>query len=344
MKKFSFIIAITLFSGLSIACCIYLDLKIYAGQPANLEAVEKVVIVHPGQGFKAFSERLYQTGIIKHPAKFKWLARIKQQDKSLKAGEYKLSAAMPPGEILGILVSGKVLLHKLTIPEGYQLRQIAALVASSGLAPETDFLKAATDASLMRKMEIDAETFEGYLFPETYYFPKDAGSEAILSAMVKRFWTVFKPEWKSRANTLKLSVHQVVTLASLIEKETGVTFERPIISSVFHNRLKRNMRLESDPTVIYGLADYDGNITRKHLTTPTPYNTYTIYGLPPGPIASPGIDAFEAALYPADTQFLYFVSKGDHTHQFSKNIKDHNLAVGKYQLRKKSLKKKVLTG
>lgn len=334
MKKFSFIIAITLFSGLSVACCIYLDLKIYAGQPAASQAVEQVVIVHPGQGFKASSERLYQAGIIKHPAKFKWLARLKRQDKSIKAGEYKLSSAMPPGEILGILVSGKVFLHKLTIPEGYQLRQIAALVANSGLAPETDFLKAATDASLMHELEIDAKTFEGYLFPETYYFPKDADSETIISAMVKRFWTVFNPEWKSRANTLKLSVHQVVTLASLIEKETGVAFERPIISSVFHNRLKHNMRLESDPTVIYGLADYDGNITRKHLTTPTAYNTYTIYGLPPGPIASPGIDAFKAALYPADTQFLYFVSKGDHTHQFSTNIKDHNLAVGKYQLRK----------
>jgi len=334
LKKSSFIIAITLFAGFSVACCIYLDLKIYAGQPADSQAVEKFMIVNPGQGFKAFSERLYQAGIIKHPAKFNWLARITRQDKSIKAGEYKLSSAMPPGEILEILVNGKVLLHKLTIPEGYQLRQIAALVASLGLAPETDFLKAATDTSLMRKMEIDAETFEGYLFPETYYFPQNAGSEAIISAMVKRFQTVFKPEWESRANVLKLSIHQVVTLASLIEKETGVAFERPIISSVFHNRLKRNMRLESDPTVIYGLADYDGNITRKHLTTPTPYNTYTIYGLPPGPIASPGIDALEAALNPADTQFLYFVSRGDKTHQFSTNIKDHNRAVGKYQLRR----------
>ncbi|MBL7179264.1 MAG: endolytic transglycosylase MltG [Desulfobacterales bacterium] len=327
-------IAVTLFLGICVACCLYLDLIIYAGQPADMEAVEKVVIVRPGQGFKAFSERLYHAGIIKYPAKFRWLARIKRHDKSIKAGEYALSSAMPPSEILGILVSGKVLLYKFTIPEGYNLRQIAALVASSGFAPEADFLKVATDTALVHKMGIDAETFEGYLFPDTYYFPKDAGPETIISTMVKRFWTAFKPEWRNRAKTLMLSVHQVVTLASLIEKETGVAFERPIISSVFHNRLKRHMRLESDPTVIYGLADYDGNITRKHLTTPTSYNTYTIYGLPPGPIASAGIDAIEAALYPADTQFLYFVSKRDYTHQFSTNIKDHNLAVSKYQLRK----------
>jgi UPF0755 protein len=294
--------------------------------------VEKVVIVHPGQGFKAFSERLYQAGIITYQAKFCWLARIKQQDKIIKAGEYTISSAMTPREILGILVSGKVRLYKFTIPEGYNLRQIAALVAKAGFATETDFLKAATDPALVHKMGINADSFEGYLFPETYYFPKDAGPETIISTMVKRFWTMFKPEWKNRAKALGLSVHQVVTLASLIEKETGAAVERPIISSVFHNRLKRNMRLESDPTVIYGIADYNGNITRKHLTTPTSYNTYRIYGLPPGPIASTGIDAIEAALFPANTQFLYFVSKKDQTHQFSTNIKDHNQAVRKYQL------------
>lgn len=334
MKKFGVVVIVVLFVLFMIASSIYLDLMIYADQPAGSQTTEQLVIVHPGQGFKAFSQQLHASGIIQDRSKFALLAFIKGDDKRIKAGEYTLSAAMPPREILEVLVSGKVRLYKITIPEGYNLRQIAKLVAQPGLTTETGFLKTATDTALARAMGIDAAGLEGYLFPETYYFPKNLGPEKVISTMVARFWSVFKPEWNKQAQTLGLSVHQIVTLASIIEKETGAAFERPLISSVFHNRLQRNMRLESDPTVIYGLENYNGNLTRKHLTTPTPYNTYTIKGLPPGPIASPGIEALEAALHPADTKFLYFVAKKDQTHQFSTNIKDHNRAVQKYQLRK----------
>ena len=152
--------------------------------------------------------------------------------------------------------------------------------------------------------------------------------------MVNRFRSQFKPEWKKQADKFGWSVHEVVTLASIIEKETGVVAEQTIISSVFHNRLKKKMRLQSDPTVIYGIKDFDGNLTRNHLNTPTPYNTYRIGGLPPGPIANPGAAAIESALYPADTGYLFFVSKKDRTHKFSKTIKEHNQAVRKYQLGK----------
>jgi UPF0755 protein len=150
--------------------------------------------------------------------------------------------------------------------------------------------------------------------------------------MVRRFRHFFTDDWKKQAEKLGLSIHQVVTLASIIEKETGAGDERPIIASVFHNRLKKGMRLESDPTVIYGIKDFDGNITRRHLVTPNPYNTYIIKGLPPGPIANPGLKALEAALFPDDTRFLYFVSKKDGSHQFSTSLKDHNRAVRKYQI------------
>jgi UPF0755 protein len=150
--------------------------------------------------------------------------------------------------------------------------------------------------------------------------------------MVDRFWSVFKPEWKTHGQAHGFTVHQAVTLASIIEKETGVPAERRLISSVFHNRLKKRMRLESDPTVIYAIKDFDGNLTRKHLATRTPYNTYRIGGLPAGPIANPGRESLEAAIYPADTPYVYFVSKKDKTHQFSTNLKDHNKAVRKYQL------------
>jgi len=184
----------------------------------------------------------------------------------------------------------------------------------------------------VRQNGLAGMTFEGYLFPDTYFFPRDVTIEGIISTMVKRFWSVFVPEWQARAKDLGLSVHQTVTLASIIEKETGAAFERPIISSVFHNRLKKKMRLESDPTVIYGIKNFDGNLTKKHLTTRTPYNTYKIRGLPIGPIANPGSASLEAALYPDDTKYIYFVSRKDRTHQFSMNLKQHNRAVRKYQL------------
>jgi UPF0755 protein len=310
----------------------YLNIVTYAKKPPNTAPVEQAVVIQSGQGFKALSTLLYQKGMILHPLKFRLFARIKGYDKHIKAGEYMLSSAMTPKKILETMVDGKVYLHRLTIPEGYNLRQIARVVETAGLTPETDFLKAATDPDLVHAKGIDARTFEGYLFPDTYYFPRGVTSENIISTMVKRFWSVFKPEWEERAKTLGLTIHQVITLASIIEKETAVADERPIISSVFHNRLKRNMRLESDPTVIYGMGDYNGNITRKDLEHPTPYNTYTMKGLPPGPISNNGAKAIEAALYPADTKFLYFVSRNNQTHYFSTNFKDHNRAVRKYQL------------
>jgi len=239
---------------------------------------------------------------------------------------------MSPAEILEKLVKGDVVLYRLTIPEGYTMRQIADLVGESGVAGRDVFLKALSNRQLIAAQNIDAQSFEGYLFPDTYFFPKDVSAEKIISAMVSRFRTAMTSRRLERAQELGLSVHEVVTLAAMIEKETGAAEERPVISSVFHNRLKRGMRLESDPTVIYGIEDFDGNLTRKHLAEQTPYNTYRIKGLPAGPIANPGEAAIEAALYPADTGYLYFVARKDGTHQFSTNIRDHNRAVAKYQL------------
>jgi UPF0755 protein len=233
------------------------------------------------------------------------------------------------------MVKGSVKLYKLTIPEGYNLYQIAELVAAANFGNQNAFIEKATDTALVRENGLEGETLEGYLFPDTYFFPKKITVETIIATMVRRFRSVFAPEWQARAKDLGLTVHQIVTLASIIEKETGASFERPIISSVFHNRLKKKMRLESDPTVIYGIKNFDGNLTKKHLTTRTPYNTYKIRGLPIGPIANPGSASLEAALYPDNTKYIYFVSKKDSTHQFSTNLKQHNHAVRKYQLRRR---------
>ena len=304
--------------------------------PSNPEqSISAAVVIKPGQQFKTVPEHLHQLGLLKKPFKFKLYARLKQLDKRIKAGEYLLSSDMSPKEILDKLVSGKVRQHKITIPEGYSLAQIAAVVSSAGFATKDVFMKSGHDPNLVHAFGIHADSFEGYLFPDTYYFSRGITVEKIISAMVKRFHSQFKLEWKQQARTIGFSIHEIVTLASIIEKETGAPSERHLISSVFHNRLKKKMRLESDPTVIYGIDGFDGNITREHLNTHTPYNTYRNRGLPPGPIANPGSAAIEAALYPDDTSYLFFVSKKDGTHKFSTTISEHNRAVRKYQLRKK---------
>lgn len=332
MKKTGVIILAAILVCMLAAVGFYLDLLRYAKQPAGESAEEKVVAVNPGEGLKSISRRLFSAGIIQNPSKFSFLARIKGYDKRVKTGEYLLSARLTPAKILEMMVSGKVILYKVTVPEGYTLRQIAAVVAETGLAKAEDFLTAAGNSARVSNEGIEADTFEGYLFPDTYYFPKDIGPAKIVDTMVQRFNSVFRPEWKKRVEELGFSVHEIVTLASIIEKETGVPAERPLISSVFHNRLKKGMRLESDPTVIYGIEGFNGNITRKDLAAERPYNTYRIRGLPPGPIANPGARSLEAALYPAYSDYLYFVSKNDNSHQFSTNYVDHNRAVMKYQL------------
>jgi peptidoglycan lytic transglycosylase G len=332
LKKLGVAVSILLFFLLAGVTGVYLNIDSDAKTPAGNGSVQQVVTVRTGQAFKAFSVILYTKGLILHPIKFRWFARIKGYDKHIKAGEYKFSNAMTPEKILQTMVEGKVLMHRMTIPEGYNLRQVARAVEASGLGTEADFFKTATDPEFVHSLGIHAQTVEGYLFPDTYYFTINATPKDIIRTMIKRFREVFTTKWKDRAKALGMTIHQVMTLASIIEKESGAAGERPIISSVFHNRLKRKMRLESDPTVIYGIRNYDGNITRKDLESPTPYNTYTMRGLPPGPISNAGVKSIEAALYPADTQYLYFVSKKDGTHYFSSNFKEHEQAVRRYQL------------
>ena len=324
------IIFISLF--FSFLACFLVNLNLYSKSPPGNEQTESRIDVLPGQKFKTTLKILSHKNIIKNPFYFKLLALMKGYDTKIKAGEYFLSPSLSPNEIFEIMVQGRVRLYKLTIPEGYNLREIACAAAKAGLVSEDNFIKTAIDSELVHKYGISAETFEGYLFPETYFFSKNITPEKIIYTMIKKFRAVFTTSFKNRARELGFSPHQIVTLASIIEKETGASFERPLISSVFHNRLKKKMRLASDPTVIYGIAEFDGNLTKKDLLTTTPYNTYRIKGLPPGPISNPGFKSIKAALYPADTHFFYFVSKKDNTHEFSTNIMDHNRAVRKYQL------------
>lgn len=334
-KKLLFILFALAFVAICTIGLLYMHLMSWADRPAQTTGAEKLFAVAPGQGMGKTANALRQEGLVSDALHFTILARLNNQDKKIKAGEYIFSSKMTPNEILGQMVEGRVHLYRVTIPEGFNLVQIAATVAAAGLSTKADFLKTARDPKTAESLNIPGKTVEGYLFPDTYYFPRGLDCSTIIATMVKQFETAFRPEWSQRAEKLGLSVHEVVTLAAIIEKETGAPEERPLIASVFHNRLKKGMRLETDPTVIYGIPDFDGNIKRRHLETYTPYNTYKIKGLPPGPIASPGALAIEAALYPAQSDYLYFVSKKDGTHHFSKNHKEHKAAVKKYQLRRK---------
>lgn len=307
------------------------ELRRFAAAPAGNSGAEVIVAVPPGQPLAATASELERRGLVRSALKLRLLARWDGYDRRLKAGEYAFQPTMAPLEILGIMEKGLVVLHRLTVPEGLTIAQIADVIERAGLGAAPEVVARANDPAQPAALGIAAPRLEGYLFPDTYLFPRTVTVDGILAAMVARFKAVFTPEWERRAAELGLTTHEAVTLASIIEKETGDPAERPLIGSVFHNRLKRGMRLETDPTVIYGIKDFDGNLTRRHLETPTPYNTYVIKGLPPGPIASPGRESLHAALFPADSPYLFFVSRNNGTHQFSATLADHSQAVRRFQ-------------
>lgn len=291
--------------------------------------------IQPGTGLNQIAVDLQKSGVVRSALAVKLLARWNQQGGQIQAGNYQFRDPATPGEILDRLVQGDVEKVSLTIPEGFTLQQIIARTAEKGFGQQERLLALASDVDFLHSLKIEADSLEGYLFPETYLFAPGIDEKSLLKMMVDQFRSHADSKLKKEAEKLGLTAHQWLTLASIIEKETGIVTEMPLISSVFHNRLKRNIPLQTDPTVIYGIKNFDGNITRKHLRTPTPYNTYLIRGLPPGPIASPGLAALEAAARPAVTKYLYFVARGDGGHQFSKTLREHNAAVRKYQLRRR---------
>jgi UPF0755 protein len=322
-----------IFSSLS-SLFIFFQISAFVKEPLNLSAREKIFIIKPGQSLKYIAANLEQESLISDSTWFTLFTKFKKADKKLQAGEYLLSASQSPEQILKILKKGKVKLYKITIPEGLNINEVAFLVEKNSFCSKLKFITLSKDKSFISSLGLKAASLEGYLFPDTYFFSKQASCKKIITTMVEHFKKVFIQEWEIKAQSMGFSIHEIVILASIIEKETGDASERALISSVFHNRLKKNMRLESDPTVIYGIKDFDGNIKKKHLKMLTPYNTYKIKGLPMGPIANPGELSLYATLNPEKTSYLFFVSKKDTTHKFSKTFREHNQAVRKYQLRK----------
>ena len=304
-----------------------------ASLPMNDNTQPQVFEVKSGMTLKQVSQELFRQNLIRSANAFQAIALIQDKEKLIKVGEYYISPSMLPAEILQRITSGKTVLHSITIPEGYRITEIANLLEEKDLADKNIFLQQAKNVELLEG--IPTSSLEGYLFPDTYHFGKRTTEAAIINKMVKTFKErVLKQEFLKRAEDLGFSYHEIITLASLIEKETGKDSERKQISSVFHNRLKKNMLLQTDPTVIYAIDIFDGNIRKRDLNIDSPYNTYRYKGLPPGPIANPGLKSIIAALYPATTSNLYFVSKQDGSHKFSATLNEHNRAVQKYQLRK----------
>jgi UPF0755 protein len=300
---------------------------------------ESLTITVPrGASFRVIANILEKNGVVSDREGFSFAAKLKGAHKKIKAGEYELSSAMTPMEILEHLVKGRTKEHSITFPEGYNIKEIAAALEGAELAGRDEFIERAKDRVLVASLGIEGPSLEGYLFPDTYRFTKGMSVDEIIYRMVARFKEVYNNELREEAGEKGMAMKDVVTIASIIEKEAGTVEEMARISSVFQNRLKRGYRLRSDPTVIYGIDDFDGNLTKRHLRTPTPYNTYINFGLPPGPVASPGRAALSAALNPSNEGYLYFVSRNDGTHHFSKTLKEHNRAVDYYQRGKLSRK------
>lgn len=307
--------------------------------PAGVDKKEEIFIVKKGSGLRVVAIELSRRRLIKSKDLFMLWAILKGGTKDIKAGEYSLNQSMAPVRIFNILSTGAIKTYALTIPEGLTAEQIADLLAKKNLVNIEEFIPLVMDKTLAASFHIDGTSLEGYLFPDTYIISRDIGARQLIDLMIKRFQKIFSAliEDKEPAPSGLLPVKEIVTLASIVEKEAGLAKERPIIASVFLNRLKKRMRLESDPTVIYGLKNFDGNLKKKDLRTPSPYNTYLNYGLPPGPIANPGRESLMAALNPAETDYLYFVSKNDGSHYFSTTLSEHNKAVYQYQKRRRSI-------
>ncbi len=302
--------------------------------PVVASAPDALVEVRSGASLGEVSHELESRGLVRSAIAFKSLARYRKQAGELQVGEYRLSAALAPGEILSRIVEGRVATYEVVIPEGLTAAQVALRLESAELADAADFTAVVQDPASAAALGVEGATLEGYLFPDTYRLPRGLASRDIAKILVDRFIEVWR-EIEPRARDQKCSMREVVTLASIIEKETAARDERPLIASVFRNRLKRGMRLETDPTVIYGIPDFDGNLRRRDLENAgNPYNTYMIPGLPPGPIANPGAEALRAVVNPAESDYLFFVSRNDGTHVFSKTYREHVLAVNQYQRRR----------
>ncbi|SFG13274.1 endolytic transglycosylase MltG [Neptunomonas qingdaonensis] len=315
---------------------VWQEMHRYMQTPIALEQNIPSFVVAKGTSFNRMLEGLEQASIIGHPFYFKAYARLNKLGVKIKAGEYFIEKDQTPAQLLMMMVNGEAVQHSFTIIEGTTFKQLrASLESQADLIKQT--LKGKTDAEILTALGVTEPHLEGLFLADTFQIERDSTDLALLERSYKALQQALTSSWQARDASLPYqSPYEALIMASIVEKETAVAEERPLIAGVFIKRLSIGMRLQTDPTVIYGIGDkYQGNITRKDLRTPTPYNTYTINGLPPTPIAMVGREAISAALNPEVTKALYFVAKGDGYHQFSPSLAKHNQAVREYQLKRK---------
>jgi len=323
---------ITFISLVALLIIVLITIKMIKGtiSPAGTSGEERFVEfrVENGESTSKVAERLEEEGIIKSRFLFKMIAKIKGRDRKIQAGLYHLSTNMSITDVLDILTNGAIYTIDVTIPEGFTTEMIAKRLSEKGLADEKKFLELCQKPELFDGIPKGVKTLEGYLFPDTYKFGPDTTEEEIIKTMIGKFKSVY--EEVSKGYNGKLNENQIITLASIIEKEAYYDREKPVISAVFQNRLKKGMRLESCATVLYVVKRPNGPVYYADLKVDSPYNTYKYSGLPPGPISCPGAGSIKSALYPENNDYLYFVSLGDGTHHFSKTFAEHE----KYRLEK----------
>lgn len=284
-----------------------------------------------GSGIRRLATELKAGGVIRSSWHFILMTRLRGDAHRLQAGEYRFSDDMTPDDILKKIVSGEVEYRKFTLPEGYSVYQAAEILEQKGYFRKDVFLEKCRDRGLLLRLGLKVASAEGYLYPATYNLSRGGSEEQLLEQMIRQFNKAYGTiENEVGEGAHQFSLHEIVTLASIIEKEAVSPKEKPLISSVFHNRLRIGMPLQSDPTSVYGVRAFTGRVSKSDIQRPSPYNTYLNKGLPPGPIGNPGRDAVLAALNPAKTDFLYFVARQDGTHQFSRNLDEHNRAVVRY--------------
>ena len=308
--------------------------------PPSKEKVWKEIQVTEGMSFKKISRMLKDEGIIRYRGYFEILGRIEGITRKVRVGYYGLGTHMSMWEVLDALRKGRIIEYEVVIPEGYNLYQIGYVLAGTPLIPDPkQFINLAKNKKTAESLGINADTLEGYLFPDTYYFPKGTKDEGIARLMVEHYKDIFSGSYYDRAEELGFTEHQIITLASIIEKEAKVPSERKLISAVYHNRLKQGMKLQADPTAVYGTKAWVTTVTLNDLKRRSPYNTYLHKGFHPGPIANPGQGAILAALYPDSVDYLFFVAQGDGSHFFSKDYTAHVKAIDRYRKNKQNSKK-----
>jgi UPF0755 protein len=332
MRTLAFLVLLALLAAAGVGVTLYKrtsePFRGYAG-------AEQFVLIEPGSSTRAIGERLIATGVVRDDVTFRAALWRTGLARTLQAGEYRFDRAMTPTEVVEKIGRGDVYHRRITFPEGLTIQEMARLFEQRGLGKAASLVEAARDAAPMLDMDPGAPDLEGYLFPETYSLPAETSASRLVHLMVARFKQLFTVEMQQAAEAQGLTVRQAVTLASLVEKETALASERPIVAAVYANRLKIGMGLQCDPTVIYALQKagrYDGNLRREDLSFDSPYNTYRYAGLPPGPIASPGLASLKAAVAPADVDYLYFVSRNDGSHVFARTLAEHNENVRTYQV------------